>query len=331
MKTLLGNLFKQETLSYTAAREALQQIGEGRYLPAQIAAFLTIFNMRSITPEELAGFRDAMLELCVKTDLTDDDPVDIVGTGGDGKDTFNISTTAALVVAGAGYKVAKHGNYGVSSTSGSSDVLQYLGLKFSNDPAVLRRSLHSAGICILHAPLFHPAMKHVAAIRKELQVRTFFNIIGPVINPALPRYQLLGVYSLELARLYGHLYQETTVKYNIVHSLDVYDEVSLTGPVKIISNRGIRLLQPADFGSTRVLPEELQGGGSIREAAAILTAVLTGKATRAQTSVVLANAGLAIQVIRPELPLEETISIARTAVESGRAYQSLKNLINSGT
>ncbi|NSL87306.1 anthranilate phosphoribosyltransferase [Chitinophaga sp. Mgbs1] len=331
MKTLLGNLFRQETLSYTAARETLQEIGEGRYQPAQIAAFLTIFNMRSITPDELAGFRDAMLELCVKTDLSSWDPIDIVGTGGDGKDTFNISTTAALVVAGAGFKVAKHGNYGVSSTSGSSDVLQYLGLKFSHDPGVLQRSLHSAGICILHAPLFHPAMKHVAAIRKELQVRTFFNIIGPVINPASPRYQLLGVYSLELARLYGHLYQHTEVHYKIVHSLDVYDEVSLTGPVKLIGNRGTRLLQPADFGSTRVLPEELQGGGSVRAAAGILTDVLTGKATRAQTDAVLANAGLAIQLLRPELPLPDAVGIARESIDSGRAYLSLKNLIHSGT
>ncbi|WP_207424169.1 anthranilate phosphoribosyltransferase [Desertivirga brevis] len=329
MKDLLTRLYKLQTLPYQEAKNILLEIGEGKHNYLQIASFLTVFNMRSLTTEELRGFRDAMLDLAVKIDLGEFDAVDIVGTGGDGKNTFNISTTASFVVAGAGYKIAKHGNYGVSSTSGSSNVLEYLGVSFTRNANQLKRQLEKSGFTILHAPLFHPAMKYVAPVRRELGVRTFFNILGPLINPAQPKKQLLGVYNLELARLYGHLYQQSTLTYSIVHSIDAYDEVSLTSPVKVISNQGEILLHPRNFGFKRIGQHELDGGKTVSEAASILVAVLKGESTEAQTNAVLANAALAIKTLNPSFSLEDSLSEAKESVESGRAYQSLNKFISS--
>ena len=329
MKDILNHLYKHNTLTREEAKSILKEIGEGKHNASQIASFLTVFIMRSITVEELSGFRDAMLEMCTRIDLSEFDAIDIVGTGGDGKDTFNISTTSSLVVAGAGYKVAKHGNYGVSSSVGSSNVLEYLGVQFTNEESKLKASLEKAGFCMMHAPLFHPAMKYVAPVRKDMQVRTFFNMLGPMINPSFPNKQLLGVYSLELLRLYGYLYQQTDLKYTIVHALDVYDEVSLTSPVKIMSNRGENMLTPEDFGFKQLQQEQLWGGASIEESAKILTNILEGKGTEAQTSAVLANAGLAIQTIEQNWSLTDCIAKAKESIDSGRAIKSLNALINN--
>src|SRR5210317_34022 len=248
MKEILNRLINQETISKQEAKGVLVNISKGLYNPSQIASFLTVYMMRSISVEELDGFREALLELCLPVNLSDFNTVDLCGTGGDGKDTFNISTLASFVVAGAGSKVAKHGNYGVSSTCGSSNVLEHFGYKFSNDENKLKKELEQAGICFLHAPLFNPAMKHVAPDRKQLGLKTFFNILGPMINPSNPQNQLVGVFSLELARMYGYVYQTTDTRYSIIHNLDGYDEISLTAPFKIISKTKEAIVEPATLG-----------------------------------------------------------------------------------
>ena len=326
MKNTLNKLFDHQTLTYDEAKQILIEIGEGRHEAMQIASFLTVFCMRSISVFELEGFRDAMLQLCNKINLSDFNTIDVVGTGGDGKDTFNISTLASFVTAGAGIKVAKHGNYGVSSSCGSSNVLEYLKVSFTNNESKLQLMLDKAGFCMMHAPLFHPAMANVAPIRKGMQVRTFFNVLGPIVNPSSPKNQLLGVYNLQLARLYGYLHQNTSNNYKIVHSLDGYDEISLTSPVKIMSNKGEQLLEPTDLGFPQCKQEDLQGGGSIKDSAKIFVSILENKGTIHQTNAVLANAGLAIQTVHPELSIEEAMSAARISLESGKAIKVLKTL-----
>ncbi len=326
MKELLHYLFEHRTLSREQAKKVLIEIGQGKHTPSQIASFLTVFIMRSLTVEELEGFRDAMLELCVRVDFSEFDTIDIVGTGGDGKDTFNISTLSSFVVAGAGIKVAKHGNYGVSSSCGSSNVLEYLGVPFTNDESHLKTMLDKAGFCMLHAPLFHPAMKYVAPIRKEMQVRTFFNILGPIINPSFSKHQCLGVFNLSILRLYGYMAQQSGNAYKIIHALDGYDEISLTSPVKVMSNNGEQLLEPRDFGLPTLTQESLYGGGTIEESAKIFVDVLKNAGTEAQKSAVLANAGMAIQCIRPKLALQEAVAVARESLESGNAYGVLEKL-----
>jgi len=330
MKDILNYLFEHNTLSRAESREILKNIAKGDvYEPAQVAAFLTVFNMRSITVDELGGFQEAMLELCVRVDLSEFDPIDLCGTGGDGKDTFNVSTLASFVTAGAGIHVTKHGNYGVSSVSGSSNMIEYFGYRFSNDPDHLRRKMEESHICFLHAPLFHPAMKHVAPIRRELKLKTFFNMLGPMVNPAFPQRQLVGVFSLELARLYGYLYQKTNKHFAIVHALDGYDEVSLTGPSKVIQRNGERVILPEDMKLNTYGPSELKGGRTIPESAMIFEKVLKNEGTSAQKEVVLANAGLAIQCARPELSLEDAIATARASLESGDALRSFQTFIQN--
>lgn len=267
MKTILNRLIQHETLGKEEAKTVLKNISEGSYNTTQIASFLTVYMMRSITVEELAGFREALLELCLPIDLSDYNTIDLCGTGGDGKNTFNISTLASFVAAGAGIQVAKHGNYGVSSISGSSNVMETLGIKFSNEEVFLKKSIEEAGICILHAPLFHPAMKNVAAIRKELAVKTFFNVLGPMVNPSTPKHQLVGVFSLELARMYAYLYQNTEINFTILHSLDGYDEISLTGNTKIISKNYEQILKPEDLQLKKLQENEIQGGTTIEKSA----------------------------------------------------------------
>ena len=294
MKELLNRLINHETISKEEARKALVNISNGEYNESQIAAFLTVYMMRSITIEELEGFRDALLDLCLSVDLKAYNPIDLCGTGGDGKDTFNISTLSSFITAGAGVNVAKHGNYGVSSVSGSSNVMEYLGIKFSSNPEFLEKCIAEAGICVLHAPLFHPAMKNVAPIRKSLAVKTFFNMLGPMVNPAFPKNQLVGVFNLELARMYGYLYQNTDKNFTILHSLDGYDEISLTGATKVISNHSERMLEASDFEVSQLKANEIAGGESIESSAIIFTNILKGKGTEAQNNVVCANAGMAI-------------------------------------
>ncbi len=326
MKDILNRLINHETISTEEAKQVIVNISNDMYNPSQITCFLSVFMMRSITIEELQGFRDALLELCVSIDLADFNAIDIVGTGGDGKNTFNISTLSSFITAGAGVNVSKHGNYGVSSTSGSSNVMEHLGVRFSNDEDFLKRCLDQAGICILHAPLFHPAMKNVAPIRRELGVKTFFNMLGPMVNPSFPKHQLLGVFSLELLRLYSFIYQNTDKNYNIVYALDGYDEISLTGKTKIISNHTEKLFVPEDLGLTKVKPEAIFGGNTVEDAAKIFIDIIDGKGSESQNNVVCANAGLAIATSK-QISHKEGFEIATASLFSGRAKASLNKLI----
>ncbi|MEO0899560.1 MAG: anthranilate phosphoribosyltransferase [Bacteroidota bacterium] len=332
MKDILQHLFEHRSLDKQQAKAVLTNIARGGiYNNSQIAAFLTVYIMRAITVEELDGFREAMLELCIPMDLKEFDPMDLCGTGGDGKNTFNVSTLASFVAAGAGVRVAKHGNYGVSSVSGSSNVIEHLGGKFTNQADLIRRQIEQAGICFLHAPLFHPAMKNVGPIRRELGVKTFFNMLGPMVNPAFPNKQLVGVFSLELARLYGYLYQRTDKRFTILHSLDGYDEISLTGSFKALSQDGERLMQPSDLGFRTLRQEELHGGETVAEAAEIFVKVLQNQGTEAQKSAVLANAGMAIHTYFPGISYEDAMAKAKESMESGRAFQSFNTFIQLGS
>lgn len=328
MKQILNHLFENKTFSKEEAQRILTSIALGEFNNSQIAAFITAYGMRNITVDELQGFRDAMLDLCLKIDLSDYELVDLCGTGGDGKDTFNISTLASFVVAGAGYKVAKHGNYGVSSGCGSSNVMEYLGYTFTNNQDILKRSLDEAGICFLHAPLFHPAMKTVAPIRKELGVKTFFNMLGPMVNPAQPKNQIVGVFSLELARLYAYLYQQTDKNYTIIHAVDGFDEVSLTCDFKTFSKTGERLNKIFDLGFEEINEKEIQGGDTVESSSEIFMNLLNAKGTDSQTNVVLTNAALAIQTIKEDLSFADCYYEAEEALLSKKALESFTKLIN---
>ncbi|AWG22152.1 anthranilate phosphoribosyltransferase [Flavobacterium faecale] len=325
MKNILNRLINHEILTREEAKNVLVNISSGSYNSSQIAAFLTVYMMRSVTIDELEGFREALLELCLRVDLSEFNTIDLCGTGGDGKDTFNISTLASFVTAGAGIKVAKHGNYGVSSISGSSNVMEKLGIKFSNDPDFLKTAVDQAGICILHAPLFHPAMKNVGPIRKELAVKTFFNMLGPMVNPSFPQNQLVGVFNLELARMYGYLYQNTKANFTILHALDGYDEISLTCPAKYITHTKEGVLNPADFGVSLLKQSEIEGGKTIDESAQMFTDIIAGKGNDAQNNVVCANAAMAIATVTGCTPLEG-FGTAIESLLSGKALASLQKL-----
>ncbi|WP_027067872.1 anthranilate phosphoribosyltransferase [Maribacter sp. Hel_I_7] len=325
MKETLNKLINHEILSKEDAKRILVNIAKGEYNTSQIAAFLTVYMMRSITIEELEGFRDALLDLCLAVDLSAYNPIDLCGTGGDGKDTFNISTLASFVTAGAGVKVTKHGNYGVSSKCGSSNVMEFLGIKFSNDAGFLEKCIDEAGICVLHAPLFHPAMKNVAPIRKDLGVKTFFNMLGPMVNPAFPKNQMVGVFNLELARMYGYLYQKTDKNFTVLHALDGYDEISLTGNTKTISNHTESMLKPSDFGVKQIKQSDIIGGDSIDTSAQIFLNVLQGKGSEAQNNVVCANAGIAIATVEDLTPLQG-FERAKESLLSGKGLIALKKI-----
>jgi len=331
MKDILNQLIEHRTLTQDQAREVLKNLATGSYNISQIAAFMTVYLMRSITVEELGGFREAMLELCIPVEISEYDAMDLCGTGGDGKDTFNISTLASFVVAGSGQNVAKHGNTGVSSICGSSNLMAYFGYQFTNEIGQLRKGLEEAGICFLHAPLFHPAMKNVAPIRKELGVKTFFNMLGPMVNPSFPKKQLVGVFSLELARLYGYLYQEMEGRFSILHALDGYDEISLTGPFKIISNLGEKVLHPENLGLPQLSPESILGGDTVEESARIFESILKGKGTLSQNSVVLANAAAALVTAKEGLSFPEAVAIAEEVLLSGKALKAFNGLVNPKT
>ena len=321
MKDILYRLFEHQYLGRDEARTILQNMAEGKYNDSQIAGLITVYLMRNISVEELAGFRDALLEMRVPVDLSEFKPVDIVGTGGDGKNTFNISTTSCFVVAGAGYNVVKHGNYGATSVSGASNVMEQHGVKFTNDVDRLRRSMEACHIAYLHAPLFNPALKAVAPVRKSLGVRSFFNMLGPLVNPVMPTYQLLGVYNLPLLRLYSYTYQESGTRFAVVHSLDGYDEISLTADFKVAMPEKEKLYTPEMLGFRRVTEAELDGGETVADAARIFDQVLSNRATDAQKNCVIANSAFAIQVICPQKRIEECLAEARESLESGKALQ----------
>jgi anthranilate phosphoribosyltransferase len=328
MRKHLARLFEHKTLTRQEARDVLTGIGRGEHNEHEVTAFMTVYLMRSITIPELQGFRDALLDLCVPTDLGTRELLDIVGTGGDGKNTFNISTLACFVAAGAGQQVAKHGNYGASSVSGASNVMEKLGYRFKNDADALKRELDKAGICFLHAPLFHPALKTVAPIRKNLGMRTFFNMLGPMVNPARPERQLVGVYSLEMARVYNYLLQENEAAFTIIHGMDGYDEISLTDDTKVITREGERMLSPEYLGKRRVFHEDLSAGETPDDAARIFLNVLEGRGSWSQNAVVLANAAMALQVGGQAVDYEEAYAKAVESLDSGRARKALERLIS---
>lgn len=322
MKEILLRLFAHEELSSSEACSLMLGVTNGDYNDAQLASLLTVFQMRGVTVPELVGFRRALLSTRVPVDLSDYAPIDIVGTGGDGKNTFNISTCACFVVAAAGYTVAKHGNYGATSVSGASNVMEQHGVRFTADEARLRRSVEGCGVAYLHAPLFNPAMKHVASVRRSLQVRTLFNLLGPLINPCCPPYQLLGVADLAQMRLYTLTLQELGVGFTVVNNLDGYDEISLTDEFKVMTNRYETIYRPSDLGFTLAPQEALSGGATPEEAAHIFDAVLQGRATQAQTDCVLINASFAIQARHPQRPIDECVAVAHEALASGKAWKT---------
>jgi anthranilate phosphoribosyltransferase len=327
MKKILQFLFEHKTLSRQSAKEVLLNISKGVYNESEIASFITVYLMRSITIEELQGFQDALLELCVRIDLNGYPVIDIVGTGGDGKNTFNISTLACFIVAGAGQKVAKHGNYGASSISGASNVMEQLGYKFKSDNGLLKKEVEEANICFLHAPLFHPALKTVGPIRKNLGVRTFFNMLGPMVNPAFPQFQLVGVYNLEMARIYNYLLQQTDKAFTIIHSLDGYDEISLTNDTKVITNEGEKVMTPEQLGKRMVSAEDIYGGNSVEQSAAIFTKILKRDGSWAQNAVVLANAAMSLYCTGNYPAYDDAYAASVESLESGRANEALKKLI----
>jgi len=328
MKKILEYLFNYNKLKYDQAKEILIDITSNKYSHSEIASFMTIYKMRNPSIEEMEGFRDALLEQCIKIDFDDFNTIDLCGTGGDGKDTFNISTISSFIVAGSGFKVTKHGNYGVSSNCGSSNVLEYLGVKFSNDETHLKKCLDQSNICYLHAPIFHPSMKNVAPIRKDLGFKTFFNLLGPLVNPSSPKNQITGVYNLEIARLYGYIFKNTNKNFSIVYSLDGYDEISLTGSFKLINNFSEIISDCNYFKLQKTMAKDILGGKSIEDSANIFKNILSGKGTNNQVNVVLANSSLAIQTITNK-DIDECIEIAKESIESGKAYSSLKKLIEA--
>src|ERR1051326_4061798 len=327
MKKILQYLFEHKTLSREMAKEVLVNIGKGLYNEHEVTSFMTVYLMRSITIEELQGFREALLELCVPIDLNGYDTIDIVGTGGDGKNTFNISTLSCFIVAGTGQKVAKHGNYGASSISGASNVMEQLGYKFKNDRDKLKKEVDEENICFLHAPMFHPALKTVGPIRKNLGMRTFFNMLGPMVNPASPKFQLVGVFSLEMARIYNYLLQQTDRAFTIIHGLDGYDEISLTNDTKVITNAGEKIMTPEQLGKRMVSPTDIYGGNTVEEAAKLFTKILKGEGSWAQNAVVLANAAMALHCTGNFKSYDDAYAKAVESLENGKARAALKKLI----
>ena len=326
MKSILEKLTAKEYLTASEAEKYLIEITEGKHDDVLVSSFLTIYMMRALSIEELNGFRNALLNLCVKVDLSDYDAIDLCGTGGDNKNTFNISTLSSFITAGSGIKVSKHGNYGISSNCGSSNVLEFFGIKFSNDESFLKNCIEKAGICFLHAPLFHPAMKNVASVRKNLGIKTFFNILGPLVNPANPKNQLTGVYNLETARLYGYFFQNTNKNYTITFSLDGYDEISLTGPTKMIRNSGEFIFEAHHFGYKNVGKDSIVGGSSIKESAFIFKSILEGNGSEDQNNVVCANAAMAISTYK-NLNIDESLKIAEDSLYNKKALKSFEKLI----
>jgi anthranilate phosphoribosyltransferase len=328
MKKLLKHLFEHKTLSQQQAKEVMLNIAKGLYNDTEITAFITVYLMRSITIEELQGFRDGLLELAVPVDMNGYQVMDIVGTGGDGKNTFNISTLACFIVAGAGKKVAKHGNYGATSVSGASNVMEQLGYKFKNNNDQLKKEVEQTNFCFLHAPQFHPALKAVAQIRKNIGFRTFFNMLGPMVNPAKPEYQLVGVYNLEMARIYNYLLQQTGKPFTIIHGLDGYDEISLTNDTKVITGKGEKVLSAETLGKRTVSPSDIQGGNSVDDAAKIFLKILKGEGSWSQNAVVLANAAMALDCTGGYSGYNDAYGAAVESLESGKAYQHFQKLIS---
>ncbi|MEL7588399.1 MAG: anthranilate phosphoribosyltransferase [Prolixibacteraceae bacterium] len=327
MKEILSYLVAKNTLDTEQAQHVFTEITQGKYSDAEVAAFITVFLMRPVTGAELSGFRQALLGLSVKLDFSEFNTIDVCGTGGDGKNTFNVSTLSSFVLAGAGVKVAKHGNYAASSACGSSNVLEYFGYKFTTDEDRLKRELDQTGICYMHAPLFHPALKTVAPIRKALRIKTFLNMLGPMVNPSKPQNQLVGVYNADVMSLFHEVFRNTPANYTILHSEDGYDEISLTGPLTFVSNAGSGRLMPADFNSKKINAEDLFGGDTIEEAASIFRNVLKGDGTEAQNKVVIANTAIALKTVEPHKELSFCIAEAEDSLYGKKALRAFQKLV----
>jgi anthranilate phosphoribosyltransferase len=324
---LIDKLINQETLTKAESSEVLNNITNGTYNDSQIVVVVTALQMRSITADELNGFRDALLDMATKINLSVADCIDVCGTGGDGKNTFNISTITAFVLAAGGYKVVKHGNYGVSSFCGSSTMLEHLGYKFSTNEVNLQEQLDTNNICFLHAPLFHPCLKRVSTIRKELGIRTFFNFLGPLVNPIQPNLQLAGVFNLKIARLYKDILTNERKAFSIVHSIDGYDEVSLTAPIKLFSETSEQLIYPEELTEQRISEDDLFGGYTILESEKIFRAIVEGKGNTIQNEVIKINTALGIKCFKPELSIREAQQEAEDILKSGKVVQIVENVI----
>lgn len=329
MKKTLNKLYNHERLSKSEAKDVLKDIAAEKFNHAHLASFMTVFMMRPITVEELSGFREALRELAIKIDFSDFNTIDIVGTGGDGKNTFNISTLTSFVVAGTGQKVAKHGNYSISSQSGSSDMLESFGYQFTNDESVLKYQLEKANICFLHAPKFHPAMKAVGPTRKALAVKTFFNILGPLVNPSSPKNHFLGTFNLEVARLYHYILQQENSNYGIIHALDGYDEISLTSPFKMFTKNGEKIISPQDLGMNSIQQSAIFGGNSVAEAATIFKSIIEGNGTEAQNNVVLTNAAFALKIMDDTHTFETAFEEAKKSLLGLKAKKTLEKLVST--
>ncbi|WP_041178705.1 anthranilate phosphoribosyltransferase [Blattabacterium cuenoti] len=331
MNKILESLFLEKTLTKQEAKNLLIELSNGKINQTQAVAIATIYNMRSPTLEEILGFKQAMMELSIKINLTEFNAIDIVGTGGDGKNTFNISTLACFIVAGTGEKVIKHGSFNSTSITGSSNILKGLGYHFTNKEENLKNQLDKVGICYLHAPIFHPVLNIISGIRKELGVKTIFNTLGPLLNPGKPKNQLLGVNNLELARIYYYMYQNTKNNYAIIHSLDGYDEITLTSDIKCYSTKGERFysIEELKIGKKKVKvnPDELKGGKNTEENIRIFISVLSGEGTLAQNEVVLTNATFALCLLNQD-SLENNYDKARRSLKSGKAKNILKKLLS---
>lgn len=329
MKTYLEKRFANQSLTQAEAFQALSIIASGNASAGALAAFVTTYNMLPITVEELAGFRQAMYSFANLIDLSSFNPMDVCGTGGDGKDTFNISTTAAFVIAGAGQNIAKHGNHGVSSSVGSSTVLEHLGAKFTNKASILKTQIEKSGITFMHAPLFHPAMRHVGPFRKELSIKTFFNMLGPLLNPAQVTIQLTGVYSPFVQNLYQNILSANNTQFSIIHGLSGFDEISLTDNFILVNNKETKTMSHQDFSFNNYQLIDLQAGKNLEQSAKVMVNILQNKGTKAQTEVVLANVAIALQTANNSLNLNSAIALGKQSIESGKAYQSLKKYLET--
>jgi len=323
MKEILQYLFNHHTLSKSQAKAIMIEVAQNKFNATEVTAFISIFLMRNITLHELEGFREALLQMAVPLDLDASDAIDIVGTGGDGKNTINISTLASFVIAGAGQKVIKHGNYGASTVTGASNLLEELGYQFKNNSEELNEDLQKANICFLHAPYFHPALKSVVALRKSLGLRTFFNLLGPLVNPAKPQYSMIGVYNLEIARIYQYLLQKDEKNFILVHGMDGYDEISLTQDSKIITKNGEKIYSPEELGFSTIAPESIEAGKSTQETAKIFMDILSGKGTEQQNSVVFANAAVALYHTNKFGTYDDCLLMVQESLLGGKALKSL--------
>jgi anthranilate phosphoribosyltransferase len=328
MQATLTELIQHRSLTKSQAKEIILGIGNDAFSDHEIVGLMVSLQTRSLTLDEIQGFREALLELAITPEIDASNAIDLCGTGGDGKNTFNISTTTSFVLASMGHQVVKHGNYGVSSMCGSSNVLEQLGVKFSNDSEDLNEQKEQFNLCFLHAPLFHPVMKKVAPLRKSLGIPTFFNIMGPLVNPVQPAYQLTGTFSLELARIYHHVLSPHRKNYSVLHSMDGYDEISLTGDTRVFSKLDDTILNATSVNVESINSQEIHGGNSTEEAAQILTSILKGEGTSAQNNVVALNTAQGIITLNPSQKIDEVFAIALAHIQSGEAFRHFESFIN---